>query len=125
MDIQHSTLLAALGQLITGPLADTSEYGYLLLSSSWRSTGLRQDDLRQVLRHCVTAGYLELHGDEIEARYRMTQAGRGAIGASGWTPWLRWRDNHDLEQLRLRARLPASEAAPLRRSDDPEAALRH
>jgi len=125
MDIRRSTLLAALGQLITGPLAETSEYGYLQLSSSWRSTGLRQDDLRQALRHCVTAGYLELHGDEIEARYRITQAGRGAIGTSSWMPWVRWRDNRNLEQLQLRARLPASDAEPSRRDDDLNAALRH
>lgn len=121
MDIRRSTLLAALGQLITGPLAETSEYGYLQLSSSWRSTGLRQDDLREVLRYCVIAGYLELHGDEIEARYRLTQAGRGAIGQSRWAPWIRWRDSRNLEQLRLRARLPPHEGEPLRRNDDPQA----
>ncbi|HSW11412.1 MAG TPA: hypothetical protein VLI06_01145 [Solimonas sp.] len=121
MDIRRSTLLAALASLTNGPLAYTSDYGYVLLSASWRSTGLRQEDLREVLRYCVSEGYLELHGDEIEARYRMTAAGGKAISDSSWFPWTRWRDRQILDGLHMRARIPPVDGEPVRRAADASA----
>ena len=118
MDIRRSTLLAALASLTTGPLAYTHNYSWTLLSATWRSTGLRQEDLRELLRYCVGEGYMELHGDEIEASYRMTPEGSKAVADSRWFPWTRWRDNRTLAQLRMRARIPSRDGSN-RRDTDP------
>jgi hypothetical protein len=124
MDIRRSTLLAALASLTTGPLAYTHNYSWTLLSASWRSTGLRQEDLRELLRYCVGEGYMELHGDEIEACYRITPEGNRAIADSRWFPWTRWRDNRTLSQLRMRARIPSKDGSN-RRDNDPMPAPAH
>lgn len=122
MNIHRSTLLAALASLTTGPLSHTRDYAWSLLAASWRATGLRQDDLKEILRYCVAEGLLQLHGDENEALYRLTDAGERALDDSRWFPWTRWRDQRTLEELRVRAYRPAT-SEPVRRSSDPEAGL--
>jgi hypothetical protein len=118
MDIRRSTLLAALASLTTGPLSYTRDYPYTLMATAWRSTGLRTGDLQEVLRYCVGNGFMELHGDEIEARYRLTDTGSRAIADSRWFPWTRWRDSRVLERLRLRARAPSADGTHTRRGND-------
>ena len=124
MEIRRSTLLAALASLTTGPLAYTHNYSWTLLSSCWRGTGLRQEDLRELMRYCVGEGYMELHGDEQEASYRMTPAGKAAIEESRWFPWTRWRDNRTLDKLRMRGRIPSKDGTN-RRDGEHMGALAH
>lgn len=122
MDIRHSTRLAALLIVTSGPLAHTQHYSWNLLSAAWRSTGLRQTDLREVLSFCVAEGLLELHGDEHEASYRMSPGGRAAIAELRGFPWTRWRDSRTLAQLRMRARIPSKDGINRRDSDPMPAA---
>ncbi|AXQ29477.1 hypothetical protein D0B54_12595 [Solimonas sp. K1W22B-7] len=117
MEIRRSTLLAALASLTTGQLAYAHDYSWTLLSASWRTTGLRQEDLRELLRYCVGEGYMELHGDEQEASYRVTAAGEQAIAESRWFPWTRWRDDRTLGQLRMRGRYPSKDGSNRRDAD--------
>lgn len=123
MNIRRSTLLAALASLTTGPLSYTRDYAWSLLSASWRSTGLRQDDLKEALRYCVAEGFLQLHGDEDEALYRLTDDGELALDQSRWFPWTRWREQHTLEELRQRSPDP-SRGEPRRRASDPSSGFR-
>jgi hypothetical protein len=118
MNIRRSTLLAALASLTSGPLSYTQDYSWTLLSSAWRGTGLRQDDLKEALRYCLAESYMELHGDEVEACYRLTLAGARGLDESRWFPWRRWRDQQVLQRMRLRARIPSIDGEHLRRSED-------
>lgn len=116
MNIRRSTLLAALASLTTGPLSYTRDYAWSLLSASWRSTGLRQDDLKEALRYCVAEGFLQLHGDEDEALYRLTDDGELALDQSRWFPWTpgasstRWKSCASAARIRPAASRGAAPA---------------
>lgn len=126
MEIRRSSLLAALARLATGPLAYTRDYSWSLLVASWRASGLRQDELKEVLRHCVSEGYLELHGDENEAQYRLTGAGELALDEWRWEPWRRWRGERTLDERRDGLSEPWPAGEPRRPCGDlPPGSRRH
>jgi len=95
------------------------------IERAWATTGLRREDLNQVLWRLRERGYLEPLSEGGREWFQVTRAGRRAMSRKPTSPraWLRfWHDSWLLWSVRNRPWHPGKPGDEARRGDAPERA---
>ncbi|MDD3762198.1 MAG: hypothetical protein PHP86_02770 [Nevskiales bacterium] len=102
MKVARSTLLSAFAQMLGNRIAPQLLLSHSELADDWVVTGLRREDLHELLEHLYAMDYVDRTEVDGEVWYRLTAIGCIELRICRESFWARLRDRWTLTRLRTR-----------------------